>query len=204
MRRLVVIVTAVTVMMSIGIDARAGGAVWEFEGYHRPGDIVESTTAVEWGHDPSLGRPEDGPYLVYLAPNDLVPQEWPGIPDEAILVGVVAVRTGPYQSDGFSMGPDHAIARFEIPDVPAGSYQVLHCNDPCTTTLGDIIGGWDLRVLSGGEGRSASAIAAEVKAVAPSLPLLLDAELKPALVRERSRATTIRVTALLGGEVVAL
>lgn len=196
MRRLVVIVTAVTVMMSIGIDARAGGAVWEFEGYHRPGDIVESTTAVEWGHDPSLGRPEDGPYLVYLAPNDLAPQV--GVPAEALLVGVVEIELAPARS------PNHAIARFEIPDVPAGRYQVLHCNDPCTTTLGDIIGGWDLRVLSGDDGRSAAAIAAEVKAVAPSLPLLLDAELKPALVRERSRATTIRVTALLGGEVVAL
>jgi hypothetical protein len=96
------------------------------------------------------------------------------------------------------------VARFEIPDVPAGSYQILHCNDPCTTTLGDIVGGWDLRVLSGADGRSPAAIAAEVRATDPSLPLLFENDLEPALADERSRVTTIRVTALLDGQLVAL
>jgi hypothetical protein len=204
MRRFALTVATVLLVMPIGSVARAGGAVWEFEGYHRPGDHVESTTAVQWDHNSMLGTPEDGPFLVYLAPNQLAPQAWPGIPDEALLVGVVEVRTGPYISDGMSMGPHHAVARFEIPDVPAGSYQILHCNDPCTTTLGDIVGGWDLRVLSGADGRSPAAIAAEVRATVPSLPLLFENDLEPALADEKSRVTTIRVTALLDGQLVAL
>lgn len=206
MRRLVVTVVTLWMVISAGTAVWAGGAVWEFEGYHRPGDVVESTTAVAWGHNPTLGAPEDGPYLVYLAPNDLVPMEWPGVPEEAILVGAVEVHTGPYWPEGeeLEMGPHHATARFEIPDVAAGSYQVLHCNDPCTTTLGDIIGGWDLRVLPGDDGRSAAAIAAEVKAMVPSLPLLFDTELKPALIQETSRTTTVSVTALIGSELVVV
>lgn len=204
MRRFALTVATVLLVLPIGVIVWAGGAVWEFEGYQRPGDHIESTTAVQWEHNSMLGKPEDGPFLVYLAPNELVPQVWPGLPEEALLVGVVEVRTGPYTSGGYSMGPHHAVARFEIPDVPAGTYQILHCNDPCTTTLGDIIGGWDLRVLSGTDGRSPAAIAAEVRAIVPSLPLLFDSDLEPALVEEKFRVTTIRVTALLGGQLVAL
>lgn len=173
MRRLVTVSVLVLVLVSTWVAtlaAAGGGAVWEFERYHEPGDHVEATTAVAWGHHASLGTPQDGPYFVYLAPV-AVEFAWPEPPEEALLVGLVEVREGPYQEGEFLMGPHHAIARFEIPDIEPGSYQILHCNDPCTTTLGDIVGSWDLRVLAGTEGRPPDVIAAEVRESARNLPL---------------------------------
>lgn len=171
MRRSAPIALMIVVWMGAALPGMAGGAVWEFEPYQRPGEEVVATTAVAWDHS-SLGTPEQGPYFVYLAPMD-VEYTWPGLPEEAFLVGLVEVYEGPYEDDaGFSMGPNHAIARLEIPDVDPGSYQILHCNDPCTDTLGDIAGGWDLRVLSGSGGRPADVIAAEVREAAEELPLI--------------------------------
>lgn len=149
--------------------------MWEFEGYYRPGDVVESSTSVSWGHNSDLGTPGDGPYFIYLGGIDTEPGMMSAIPDDVLLVGVVEVHLSPHRSaDGSMIGPNHAIARFEIPDVPAGLYQILHCNDPCTTTLGDVIGGWNLRVLPGSDGRPAEEIAEEVKAAAATMPLVFD------------------------------
>jgi hypothetical protein len=175
MRRLTLIVS-VLVLLAAVIPAAAGGAVWEFEGYHEPGDVVESSTAVAWGHNADLGRPEDGPYLVYLAPADGVTVEWPDTPEDGLLVGIVEVHEGLYtRPNGESYGPHHAIARFEIPDVSPGVYQIFHCNDPCTTTLGDVVGGWDLRIAGGENGRPADVIASEVMERVADVPLIYPA-----------------------------
>lgn len=176
MRRLVMMTSLLGVWL-LAPAASAGGSVWEFEGYHQPGDLVESTTAVAWGHNPDLGTPEDGPYFLYLAPAEPSSETWPQKPEEGLLVGIVEVREGAFTAaNGDTYGPHHAVARFEIPDVPVGTYQVFHCNDPCTTTLGDIIGGWDLRVLAGSDGRPAEDIADEVRAPrTPTEPLLIPA-----------------------------
>ena len=171
MRRLAPVTLMVVVWMGAALPAVAGGAVWEFEQYQRPGEEVVATTAVAWDHS-SLETPEQGPYFVYLTPME-VEVAWPDLPAEAILVGLVEVHEGPYQDRaGDSMGPNHAIARFEIPDIDPGSYQILQCNDPCTSTFGDIAGGWDLRVVPGSEGRPADVIAAEVIEASKGLPLL--------------------------------
>jgi len=171
MRRLFPFTLLIVVGMGAALPALAGGAVWEFEQYQRPGEEVVAITSVVWD-DTSLGTPEQGPYYVYLAPMD-VDFTWPGLPEEAVLVGLVEVYEGPYQDRaGYLMGPNHAVARFEIPDIEPGSYQILHCNDPCTDTLGDIIGGWDLRILSGSDGRPEDVVAAEVRDLAREMPLL--------------------------------
>ena len=176
MRRLVTL-SSLAAILIIATGAYAGGAVWEFEGYHRPGDVVESATAVAWAHDATLGTPEDGPYLVYLAHVDAESDTWPQVPEGSLLVGIVEVHEGPFNGPlGDSYGPHHAVARFEIPDVPGGIYQILHCNDPCTATLGDVIGGWDLRVIAGADGRPAEEIADQVRAGAATAPLLIGAE----------------------------
>lgn len=155
--------------------ALGGGAVWHFDGYHEPGDVVVSRTAVSWSHNTDLGTPDDGPYLVYMAPMAAESESWPQIPEEGLLVGVVEVRLGPYtNASGESRGPHRAVARFEIPDVPPDSYQIMHCNDPCESTLGDVVGGWDLRVVDGPNGRPADEIATEVRERIPTLPLVVD------------------------------
>lgn len=176
MRRLVTL-SSLAAILIIAMAAYAGGAVWEFEGYHRPGDVIQSVTAVAWEHNATLGTPEEGPYLVYLAHGDAESDTWPQVPEESLLVGLVEVHEGPFAGPGGdSYGPHHAVARFEIPDVAAGIYQIFHCNDPCTATLGDVIGGWDLRVIAGSDGRPAEEIADEVRAAAPTAPLLINAE----------------------------
>lgn len=165
------------ILMIASVAYGGGGAIWEFEGYHRPGDIVGSTTAVTWDYDAAPGTPQDGPYLLYLAPMDIHLDSWPQVPEEGLLVGIVEVHEGPFTDDDrSSYGPHHAVARFEIPDLPTGRYQILHCNDPCTKTLGNIVGGWDLRVIDGADGRPAEDVAADVKARVPTAPLLIAAE----------------------------
>jgi hypothetical protein len=155
---------ALWLMVMSAPSGSAGGAVWHFDdAEYQPGDIAEATTSVAWSHDGSLGTPDDGPFVIYLAPMDSVAESWPGLPDGSIPVGIVEIHVGPYQrADGESYGPNHAVARFEIPDVPPGEYQIAHCNSPCTKTLGDIIGGWDLHVIAGPNGRPATEIADEV------------------------------------------
>jgi len=181
MRRLTLVASIAALTLCPAIAAAGGGAVWQFEGYHEPGDVVESTTAVAWGHDASLGLPEDGPYLIYLAPAGDEVATWPSVPEESLLVGIVEVYEGPYTlPNGDNHGPHHAVARFEVPDVPPGDYQLFHCNDPCTTTLGDIIGGWGLRVVGGDAGRSAEVVAAEVRDRLPNAPLVSPSPTPPA------------------------
>ena len=149
--------------MATGI-AVAGGAVWHFDGEHQPGDIAVSVTSVAWDHDSGLGTPAEGPYLLYLVPQAVGSEEWPDGPAEGMLVGIVEIAFGPFQAeDGEWYGPHHAIARFEIPDVPPGSYLISHCNDPCINTLGDITGGWGLQIVAGSRGRSPAEIADEVR-----------------------------------------
>lgn len=163
---------ALTVMTE---TALAGGSWWPFDGYHQPGDVVESTTSVAWSHNSDLGIPADGPYLIYLARSDVAPES--ALPEQSLLVGIVEIHLGPFTAeDGQSYGPHHAVARFEIPDVAPGIYQIAHCNDPCTKTLGDIMGGWDLRVSRGSNGRPADQIAAEVRSRLPTAPLVMPEE----------------------------
>lgn len=151
-------------MITAASSGSAGGSVWHFDDQeYQPGDIAEATTTVAWSHNSSLGTPEDGPFVIYMAPQDAVAEAWPGLPDGSVPVGIVEIHLGPYQeADGEWYGPHHAIARFEIPDVSSGDYQIAHCNSPCTKMLGDIIGGWNLHVVAGPNGRPAAEIADEV------------------------------------------
>jgi hypothetical protein len=57
MRRLILAGATGLAVVSVGPAAWAGAAVWHFEGYHQPGDIVESTTTVAWDHSSDLGTP---------------------------------------------------------------------------------------------------------------------------------------------------
>lgn len=131
--------------------ASAGGAVWDFDRpSYRPGEEATASTAVSW-NDAGLGQPEDGPYLAYIhrtpPPDAVFHDEWPFIPAEAMQVGEVEIGLGPIEEDGVLTGPNHAVVRFTVPDVPPGQYDLLHCNVPCTTTFADIT--WGQFVVTG-------------------------------------------------------
>jgi hypothetical protein len=136
--------------------AAAGGAHFSFEqeGY-RPGDLAVGRTGVSWGHNERLGDPTDGPYFAYLVPPGASTQYFDGgapiVPREAIKVAEVAIQNEPIeQFPGFVVGPHGASIEFVVPDLAPGSYFVTHCNDPCTTQLGDIIGG-QLEIVAAGD-----------------------------------------------------
>jgi hypothetical protein len=137
------VVWALVAITVVARPAFAGGSVWDFDReVYRPGDLATAITAIAGG--PDLGTPADGPFFAYLlaveAHSEGAP--YPVIPPGAVRVAEIQVVTGPYEeAPGVLVGPHHARFTFRVPDLPAGEYEVLHCNDPCTTTLADITWG---------------------------------------------------------------
>lgn len=133
-------VVVVAVVLMLGVTAAAGGGAmfeWNDRSYYEiafsPGDLVSGSTSV-WIKGRGLGRPEDGPFFAYLIPPRQESPFPPGIPDDAVAIGEVAL-------DDYDQGATRSVARisFTVPDVEPGRYYVMHCNDPCESSLGDIM-----------------------------------------------------------------
>ena len=99
----------------------------------RAGDQVELTGLVSRGQ---LGWVDDGPFFVYLHGAEY------GLVTAAAGGGTETdVPLGPLVLDERS-GWLAVSAKVLIPEAaPPGEYQVVVCNDPCTTGLGDLIAG---------------------------------------------------------------
>ena len=133
-----VIIAAVTL---VGGAAAGGGANFAWNGHPHydvafsPGDVVEGSTSV-WIEDRhGLGTPDDEPFFAYLVPPPRKEVPFPPpVPEDAIALGQITI-------DPYKQGASFSVARvfFTVPDVPPGDYFVIHCDDPCTTTLGDIM-----------------------------------------------------------------
>jgi hypothetical protein len=65
----------------------------------------------------------------------------PQIPDDAVRVGEVHISKEPFPSNTTYL-VDVASAEFVVPDLPPGPYYLVHCNDPCTAALGDLLWGF--------------------------------------------------------------
>ncbi len=98
-----------------------------------PGEQVELKGLVSRGQ---LGWVEDGPFYVYLNGPDygLVVTQANGGTETNVLLGKLTVRE---MSGQLAVSATVAIPR----NTPPGGYRVVVCNDPCTTGLGDLIGG---------------------------------------------------------------
>jgi len=127
-----------------GGAAHAGGSTWNLDREsYEPGDVATGWASVAWEHNADLGTPDDGPYFAFVAPVG------PGfgfgsaatIPDGALRVAEIRVHLEPYDAGGVRFGPHHATVEFTVPDQAPGMYEIWHCNDPCTTTLGDLTWG---------------------------------------------------------------
>jgi hypothetical protein len=140
--------------------AAAGGSTWEFPDPEvAPGETVFAWVQVAWEHNPSLGTPADGPWLAWIRP---VGAQQAANPRQdavggAILVGEIMVFDEPYDAGGIRFGPHHATISFVLPDVPGGEYELVHCNDPCTKSLGDVTWGSFRVVRAGGGGATTTA-----------------------------------------------
>ena len=124
-------VIVVSVLVLVGGSARAGGSWLEWDRFaYSPGESAAGTTQFGPGCC-GRGEPADGPYYLDLRRNDGT-YEMPPLPDD-----VIPLNAALEISDGGS--PWTASASFTVPDVEAGEYQVIHCNDPCTKLLGDLL-----------------------------------------------------------------
>ncbi len=125
-------------LVAFAAPSAAGGSTWSTDrASYEPGDTAVVYAAVSWGHNDQLGSPEDGPFGVWLAPA--------GDPfTEPIAPTAGAVYVGDIELDvvDVNMGPHVASVEFVMPDLPDGEYAIQHCNQPCTTSLGDITFGY--------------------------------------------------------------
>lgn len=140
-------IVALLLLVVTASPAAAGGAVWRFDrAAYRPGEVATAVTAIAWTHNPDLGTPDDGPYKAYVIAAAILAESdgggYPAIPEAAVPVGDLEIGLGPIEeSPGFLVGPNHARVRFVVPALPDGTYDLLHCNVPCTTPLADITWG---------------------------------------------------------------
>jgi hypothetical protein len=114
--------------------AEAGGSNWAADrASYAPGDTALLVAAVAWSHNATLGTPDDGPFGVWLAPQtDPLSEHIEPTPGSTYVGDIeLDVVDAP-------IGPHIASVRFVVPNLPDGQYEILHCNVPCTTTLGDI------------------------------------------------------------------
>jgi hypothetical protein len=128
--------------VAFNAPAFAGGSNWSFDRpVYEPGDVVLASTAVAWAHNPRLGTPDDGPFGAWIAPigvDDERERPYAEQIEWARYVTDVRVDVGPGLVNGMRVGPNVARATFVLPVLAPGQYELLHCNYPCTTTLGDI------------------------------------------------------------------
>jgi len=134
--------------MTAGMST-AGGSPLKFDqASYQPGDVAHAVAAVSYSHNTELGRPDEGPYFVYLAPLSAVEPgppgvPWPYLPPDAVRVGDVTFRAGPVQEPGTNhlSGPDHVVTEFTVPDLSPGAYAAVVCDDPCRSSIGDVVHG---------------------------------------------------------------
>ena len=149
MKRIALAVVLGVLLLGTAGPAAAGGSTWEFDAErYRPGDTAFAWASVAWEHNADLGTPRQGPYGAWLWRLDTqAVHPYGTIPDDAVRVADVVVSRQPYEVGGTRFGPHHATVEFVVPDLPPGRYELLHCNDPCTSTLGDITFG-SLRIVA--------------------------------------------------------
>ncbi|HVE98573.1 MAG TPA: hypothetical protein VNA12_05275 [Mycobacteriales bacterium] len=140
------VLLAVLASVAAGSVGWAGGATIEFaEPSYQVGDVAYGASAVAYRHNPDLGAPEEGPYYLYLAPATPPSpnRPWPFVPPGAIRVATVQFRKGPVQEPGttFLSGPDHVVVEFTVPTLAPGDYDTIVCDDPCESSLGDLVDG---------------------------------------------------------------
>lgn len=118
-------VILVAIAMAIASPAAAGGSWLEFErAVYFPGEEAVAVGSVSRGQ---LGWVEDGPFFAYLS-------------DQAGYLQTGDVYLGELE---FEVSRDwlRTSLRFTVPDLEAGHYAFVYCNDPCTDGVGDLIGG---------------------------------------------------------------
>ena len=109
-----------------------------------PGVEAIGRAGVNWEGNLLWGTPVDGPFYAYALPLGTAAvydaAGLPVIPPDARQLDEIEIRNEPIESyPGYEVGPYSAIVQFDVPDDMApGTYTIVHCNDPCTKTLGNL------------------------------------------------------------------
>lgn len=91
-------------------------------------------TLVGYTSGGQLGWVEDGPFFAYLVAGDITLWAEHRLPTDHVALGPLSI-----QARGRAL---RVSISFPVPHhLAAGLYTVTYCNDPCTTGLGDLIGG---------------------------------------------------------------
>ncbi|MGH9279529.1 MAG: hypothetical protein ACRD12_15685, partial [Acidimicrobiales bacterium] len=97
-------------------------------------EVGEVATLVGYTSGGALGWVQDGPFLAYLIAGDTPAWADRRLPPDSIPLGPLNL-----EARGRSV---RVSLSFRVPDLSAaGVYTITYCNDPCTTGLGDLIGG---------------------------------------------------------------
>ena len=137
MRALGIIVITVLAFGLFAEPAFAGGSwIDAYKESYLPGETVMMRADIGEGQ---LGWVEDGPFYAYLRVDPDAgdnAQQFPYIAESDVFLGEMQVT---------EKTPTlvHVSLEFLVPtDLPDGEYWVVYCNDPCTTGIGDLMGGW--------------------------------------------------------------
>ena len=145
MRRSTFALVVLALLVAVAAPASAGGSWFEpIETDIQPGDSVTMVGFSGFGptQDPSVAA--DDPFYGWLEVdrNQRSNSEatgWPHPHDGMIPVGQITVT--PTGQTGFQAYRLHLT--FELPDdLPVGIYEFVHCNDPCTTSFGELLSGF--------------------------------------------------------------
>lgn len=118
--------------LSAVAPATAGGS-WlsPVRDRYEPGEVA---TLVGYTSGGQLGWVQDGPFFAYLVVGDITLWAEHRLPTDHVALGPLSI-----QSRGRAL---RVSISFPVPHhLAAGLYTVTYCNDPCTTGLGDLIGG---------------------------------------------------------------
>ncbi len=191
--------------MSAGLSSAGGSRLKFDQASYQPGDVAHAVAAVSYSHNTELGRPDGGPYFVYLAPFAAVEPgppgvRWPYLPPGAVRVGDVAFRAGPVQEPGtdFLTGPDHVEAEFAVPDLSPGTYAAVVCDDPCRSSIGDVVHG---RLTVAAAADRSPEVTTRPAVITPTV-LISDESTSGSLGRPAATAAALGAV-LVGGMVVA-
>ncbi len=134
MRRFFVVSVLAVTSFAYSAPAYAGGAQLEPSWVRvDAGEDIELRAVVSRG---AFGWVEDGPFYAYLSGTEF------GEVTETVPGGAVTnVSLGELTIDGSGNSADVTLLTTVPAETPPGEYQIVVCNDPCTTGFGDLSGG---------------------------------------------------------------
>ncbi len=134
MRKFFIFVSVAAAVVFLVPEAAAGGSVLEWDRFaYTPGEVAVAEGSFGRGCC-GRGTPDDGPFYVYAFRGGWPRDGEPFVPDDGILLGRIEVVDTENRHELWT-----GRLEFTVPDLPPGIYGVTHCNDPCTTMLGDVV-----------------------------------------------------------------